>query len=108
MVVRRNTCIVLLSRTRTKVMVLRFRSLQDCLDFSDCFIALNPIDNNEDQHTSPENMALLEADREVVAAHLVRLVHDSSFESFVRNVESSLRETVDGQKILQSWVDRDL
>ena len=106
MVVRRNACILLLSRTRTKAMVLQFRSLQDCFDFSDRFIALNPLAENQDL-PSVEDTALLEGDRETVAAHLIRLVHDPSFEALVRNVESSLQSTPDGDRILQSWVDRD-
>ncbi len=105
-VVRRNTCIVLLSRTRTKVLLLRFRSLQDCLEFSDRFIALNHVDE-DNEHASSEDISLLEADRETVTAHLIRLVHDPHFESFVRNVESSLQNTADGECILQSWVNRD-
>ena len=105
-VVRRNACILLLSRTRTKAMVLQFRSLQDCLDFSDRFIALNPLDENQES-PSMEDTVMLEADRETVAAHLIRLVHDTSFEMLVRNVESSLENTPDGNRILQSWVERD-
>lgn len=107
MVVRRNACVLLLSRTRTKAMVLQFRSLQDCLDFSDRFISLNPL--HENQNLAPmEDTALLEADRESVAAHLIRLLHDPSFEALVRNVESYLKSTPDGDRILQSWVDRDV
>jgi hypothetical protein len=108
-VIRRNDCILLISRTRTKVMVLQFRSLQDCLDFSDRFFALNPSDDEEEEEASSEaeNFALA-ADRETVVAHLVRMVHEPSFEAFVRNVESSLQSTTDGEQILQSWVERDL
>ena len=96
-------------------MVLQFRSIQDCLDFSDHFLALNPAEEAEDDYQvageeslslEAENLALA-ADRDAVTAHLVRLVHDPSFEVFVRNMESSLQSTVDGEQILQSWVERD-
>lgn len=36
-VIRRNNCILLLSRTRTKVMVLQFQTFDDCLRFADRF-----------------------------------------------------------------------
>mmetsp|Transcript_64469 Transcript_64469/g.180261 ORF Transcript_64469/g.180261 Transcript_64469/m.180261 type:complete len:213 (+) Transcript_64469:56-694(+) len=123
-VVRRNECILLISRNRTKVMVLQFRSLQDCLDFSDRFLALNdddvhhPSDDDDDGDAEEERREegsssdeayqfALAADRESVTAHLVRLVHEPSFEAFVRNVESSLQSTTDGEQILKSWVERD-
>lgn len=123
-VVRRNECILLISRNRTKVMVLQFRSLQDCLDFSDRFLALNdddvhhPSDDDDDGDAEEERREVgsssdeayqfaLAADRESVTAHLVRLVHEPSFEAFVRNVESSLQSTTDGEQILKSWVERD-
>ncbi|KAL3942272.1 MAG: hypothetical protein SGBAC_003511 [Bacillariaceae sp.] len=40
-VIRRNNCMLLVSRKRTRAMLLKFASLQDCLDFSDRFCEIN-------------------------------------------------------------------
>lgn len=100
---RRDKCILLLSRTRTKALFLQFRTLRDCLEFSDWFVELNPV---EEQDTRDE--AAMEADREDVAAYLIRLAHEPSFEQFVRNMEHTLKNTPDGEQMLNSWVDKDL
>jgi len=88
-------------------MVLQFGSLQDCLDFSDCFVDQNLADDDEAMDDPAKDIAALAADGEAVAAHLVRLLHEPHFEAFVRNVETSLQGTTDGEEILQSWVGRD-
>ena len=41
-VIRRGDSILLINRRRTRAMVLKFRSIDDCLSFSDRFIQLNP------------------------------------------------------------------
>lgn len=109
-VIRRNNCILLLSRTRTKAMVLQFSSLQHCLDFSDRFVKLNPpIDEFvcPSQTDSGSFFGQL-AHRESILAHVVRLLHDPDFESFVSNIEATLSGSTDGTQMLHSWVDRDL
>jgi hypothetical protein len=103
-IIRRNRCILMLSKSRTKVMVLRFYSLQDCLDFSDRFIELNPVEIENNQGDAAE----LEADRETVIAHLIRLMHEPSFTTFVRNVEQAINSSTDGSRLLESWATRDL
>ena len=96
----------MLSKSRLKVMVLRFDSLQDCLDFSDRFIELNP--PPMDEEVQPQDPDEREADRETVTAHLVRLMHDPSFTTFVRNVEEVISSSTDGTRLLESWADNEL
>jgi hypothetical protein len=103
-IIRRDRCMLMLSKSRTRAMVLRFYSLQDCLDFSDRFISLNPVEQENNQCGS----VAIEADREVVTAHLIRLMQEPSFVAFVRNIERALANTTDGTRLLESWADRDL
>ena len=105
-IIRRDRCLLMLSKSRLKVMVLRFDSLQDCLDFSDRFIELNP--PPMDEEVQPQDPDEREADRETVTAHLVRLMHDPSFTTFVRNVEEVISSSTDGTRLLESWADNEL
>eukprot|EP00934_Nitzschia_sp_Nitz4_P000345 Nitzschia sp. Nitz4//scaffold38_size140716//46751//47374//NITZ4_003136-RA/size140716-snap-gene-0.137-mRNA-1//1//CDS//3329550045//345//frame0 len=103
-VIRRNDCILLLSRARTKVMLLKFNSISQCIAFSDCFVSLNPpMDPPEDP--SP---AKLSANKEAILSFVVRLLHDQEFEGFVSGIEATLLASVDGQQLLSSWRQRDL
>jgi len=109
-------------------MVLRFFTLQDCLDFSDRFIELNPFDGGEndnsndvdddvdddvdvlaDRHHPLQIMGGqgLEADHEMVTAHLIRLMHEPTFTEFVHNVEVAINSSEDGTRLLESWAERD-
>ena len=125
--IRRDRCLLMLSKSRLQIMVLRFESLQDCLDFSDRFVEFNPPEEllmmhrriiedhdsqNDPRHHPPEPPPHqqeveqeFEADRETVTAHLVRLMHDPSFTAFVRNVEEVIKNSTDGTRLLESWAD---
>lgn len=57
-VIRRNNCILLVSRKRTRAMMLKFASLKDCLDFSDRFCEINHpsfADTNKDDLAAKES-----------------------------------------------------
>ena len=130
--IRRDRCLLMLSKSRLQIMVLRFESLQDCLDFSDRFVEFNPPEDllmmhrrriiedhdsqNDPRHHPPQQQPQppqqqqeveqeFEADRETVTAHLVRLMHDPSFTAFVRNVEEVIKNSTDGTRLLESWAD---
>lgn len=90
----------MLSKSQTKALVLRFDSIQDCLDFSDKFIELNSTseENEEDQCDVDDG-----PDNEAVMAHIIRMMHESSFTSLVNNLETTLSSTEDGTRLLESW-----
>lgn len=104
--IRRNNSILLLSRTRTKAMVLQFQSLDDCLRFADRFQELNMPPQTPDLQSVPQET--IAADRETVCAHLVQLLHEPSFRNLVRNIETTLDDAVDGHELLQAWVDQEM
>lgn len=103
--IRRGKCILLLSRTRTrtKAMVIQFKSLSDCLAFADRFVALNTAkltSNTSASPTSPGN-------KESIITHLVRLSNEPYFRNLVQGIESTLEGSRDGMKLLQSWADHE-
>jgi hypothetical protein len=108
-VVRRYDCILLVSRRRTRAMVLKFRNLRDCQEFSDRFMELNPrmltpSSSEQDIATEPAD----EEDRQEVMSYVARLLHDGDFLRFVNKVETFVGNTVDGAKILEALETRDL
>jgi hypothetical protein len=108
-VVRRYDCILLVSRRRTRAMVLKFRNLQDCQEFSDRFMELNPrilTPSSSEQERAAESDD--EQDRQEVMSYVARLLHDSDFLRFVNKLEAFVANTVDGAKILEALETRDL
>jgi hypothetical protein len=108
-VVRRYDCILLVSRRRTRAMVLKFRNLQDCQEFSDRFMELNP--RMLTLSSSEQDMAVESADeqdQQEVMSYVARLLHDGDFLRFVSKVEAFVGNTVDGAKILGALETRDL
>ena len=110
-VVRRHDCILLVSPRRTRAMVLKFRSLQDCQELSDRFMELSsrprvltPTSSEQDMAAEPAN----EQDQQEIMSHVVHLLHDEGFLRFVNKVESFVENTVDGAKILEGLETRDL
>jgi hypothetical protein len=110
-VIRRDKCILLVSRRRIRAMVLQFASLQECLEFSDRFVALNPPPppppplNTADTTTVPQPAAGL-AEQEEVVSHVARLLHDQDFLGFVNKLEDYLANSTDGAKILEGLEQR--
>jgi hypothetical protein len=108
-VLRRGDCILLVSRRRTRAMVLKFLNLRDCQEFSDRFMELNPrmltpSSSEQDIATEPAD----EEDRQEVMSYVARLLHDGDFLRFVNKVETFVGNTVDGAKILEALETRDL
>lgn len=114
-VIRRDHCILLVSRRRTRAMVLQFSSVQDCLDFSDRFVELNPspamLSPTITNVISPEaaiQVAAQPAQQEEVVSYLARLLHDDSFLGLVHKLETYLGNTTDGAQILEGLATRNL
>jgi hypothetical protein len=121
-VIRRDHCILLVSRRRTRAMVLQFSSVQDCLDFSDRFVELNPppamlspptntTTGTNDDVIAPEaaiQIAAQPAQQEEVVSYLARLLHDDSFLGLVHKLETYLGNTTDGAHILEGLATRNL
>jgi hypothetical protein len=107
-VIRRDRCMLMVSRRRTRALVLQFPSLQECLDFSDAFLALNPAHEptQEDTTVSPPEAGL--ADQEEVVSYIARILHDKDFLGFVHKIETYLSNTTDGTKLLESLGKRKL
>ena len=104
-VVRRGSCVLLVSQRRTRAMVLRFESLQDCLEFNDRFAELNPPLASIPTEVSPQSS---EAQQEQVISYVARLLHDKEFLGFVHKLESHLTNTTDGEKLLEGLEERNL
>jgi hypothetical protein len=98
MVTRRKDRILIASNQRLRVLMLKFRSIQECLAFSDQLVALNPAavvvcPAQQQPAVEPNNQ---------VAFYISRLLHDPEFASFCRRLESSLVASQDGLKALQA------
>jgi hypothetical protein len=116
-VIRRGCCILLVSRRRTRAMVLQFTSLDDCLAFSDRFLALNPptpstttteVQGTQEAAAVAAAVAAGPNDQEQVVSYVARLLHDKDFLGFVHKLETYLAQTTDGAKILEGLEHRDL
>jgi hypothetical protein len=106
-VLRRGDCILLVSRRRTRAMVLKFLNLRDCQEFSDRFMELNP------RMLTPSSSGMaaepaVEQDQQEVMSYVARLLHDVDFLRFVHKVETFVGNTVDGANILEALETRDL
>lgn len=108
-VIRRRSSIFISSNQGLKALVLKFRSEQDCIEFADRFIALNPPkalstegdtaaesgDGNLTRHVDSNDQS------QEVLFYIARLLHDQDFVDYVNNLESCLTSSVDGAKILE-------
>ena len=100
-VIRRDRCLLLVSRRRTRAMAIKFKTRGDCLEFSDRFTELNK--SNDVRHED-EIQALVparEQDREEVLSYIAQLLHSEDFLSLVGKLESYLDNTIDGAKLLE-------
>jgi hypothetical protein len=108
-VVRRRSNIFISSNQGLKALVLKFRSEQECLEFADRFMTLNP-----PKLLSKEGDTAVESGAGNLARHvdsndqsqevlfyIARLLHDQDFVDYVNNLESCLSSTADGAKILE-------
>lgn len=107
--VRRRSSILITSNQGLKAILLKFRTEKDCLDFSDQFIALNPLDlcigqANDDTGGGggTGNLSQVNAGQQSqeVLFYIARLLHDPDFVNYVDSLESSLESSQDGAKIL--------
>lgn len=103
-VIRRNSCLLLVSRRKTRAMLLKFQSLQDCLEFSDLFVSLNndsaTIQDEEGDYGQQQDPTLPTAtdqDREQAISYLVQLLHDEDFRSLVQKLDNFVANTQDGE-----------
>jgi hypothetical protein len=104
-VIRRRSSIFISSNQGLKALVLKFRSEQDCLEFADRFMALNPpkvlstegdtAGGNLTRHVDSNDQS------QEVLFYIARLLHDQDFVDYVNNLESCLASSADGAKILE-------
>jgi len=117
-VIRRDDKILLVSKRRARALLLQFQSLEDCLEFSDHLLNLNPRPNLEplspkNDRTSDQNdEAVLpivedEGHKEVVS-WIIKMLHDESFLNFVDKIENYISASDDGKQILQGLEQRGL
>lgn len=126
-VIRRDNKILLVSKLRVRALLIEFQSLEECLEFSDQFVQLNPrkllavmprkdrvvrnepfINISQQQNTKrPQVVVSDEANREVVS-WIVKMLHDKSFLSYVQKIENCIAETEDGMQILKGLEHGDL
>jgi hypothetical protein len=126
-VIRRDNKLLLVSKRRTRALLLEFQSLENCLEFSDAFLRLNPgpslmpRSRNRDAATSeqslrdyqpqngtgPPSIIGDEGQREIVS-WIVKMLHDKCFLSYVHKIENYIAETEDGMQILQGLEQSDL
>jgi hypothetical protein len=116
MVVRRGYSILLISRRRTRAMVLKFQSQEDCLEFSDRFIELNPkvpLDTTTEDSSSsapissPAGEIARDQEQQEVVSNIARLLHDDDFLKFIHKLETYVANTTDGAKIFEALEMRD-
>ena len=126
------------SRGRVRVLMLQFASLEDCLEFSDRFVALNPPpppvvehpsaamiaaspkrqlatprqttgrDRGDDNINQRQAQAQPSTQQLLANGLVARLLHDDEFLRFVHKLETYLKSTSDGALMLQGLQGRDL
>ncbi|GAX20285.1 hypothetical protein FisN_6Hh236 [Fistulifera solaris] len=95
-VLRRRRCLLIYSQQqRVRVLVLQFKDLPQCLQFTDEWWSLNP-----SSVTSFEPQALEEP---VVQQYLFRLLHDPAFVQFCRKLSAHLRSQPDFVAALEAF-----
>eukprot|EP00531_Pseudo-nitzschia_arenysensis_P013352 CAMPEP_0116130408 /NCGR_PEP_ID=MMETSP0329-20121206/8457_1 /TAXON_ID=697910 /ORGANISM="Pseudo-nitzschia arenysensis, Strain B593" /LENGTH=201 /DNA_ID=CAMNT_0003624771 /DNA_START=19 /DNA_END=624 /DNA_ORIENTATION=+ len=125
-VICRDNKILLVSKLRARALLIEFQSLEECLEFSDQFVRMNPRNilpamprndsvvrndrsfNLSQQHNAKPHVVVSdEANREVVS-WIVKMLHDKSFLSYVQKIENCITETEDGMQILKGLEHGDL
>ena len=127
-VIRRDDKILLVSKRRARALLLRFRSLEDCLQFSDLFVRLNPRPSTtssipssarkedaianargsrQENDGSEEGLVVGESIHKEVVSWVVKLLHDKCFLTYAQKIEQYIAETEDGMQILLGLGERD-
>ena len=97
-VIRRRRCLLIYSQQqRVRVLVLQFKTTNDCTSFTDQWLDLNP----QDHFISVEQS--LEAPH--VQHYLFRLLHDPTFVQFCRKLSAQLQSQPDGLAALRAFDD---
>ena len=110
-VVQRDNRILLIpSKQRSRAILLVFASIQDCREFSDCFVRLNPTStptstSHGQQPQQPQSVEFvdesrLEQDQLRLFSYITRLLHDDDFLQFVHRLETLISSTKDGGEML--------
>lgn len=107
-VIRRNNCVLLVSRRRTRAMLLKFKSLKDCLEFCDQFSEMNSASEENMTKTQAQDEPIRQQDHEDTATYVSQLLHDRDFLSLVGKLESYISSTSDGGKLLEGLEKLDL
>jgi hypothetical protein len=101
-VVRRENRILVSSSRHRRALVLRFRSVKDCLEFCDRLNELNPpVLNSTCQEGPRHDNGILQED---VAVAVGRLLHDPEFSKFAAGLEASIAASEDGALLLNALV----
>uniref|UniRef100_A0A8J9WZ67 Uncharacterized protein n=1 Tax=Phaeodactylum tricornutum TaxID=2850 RepID=A0A8J9WZ67_PHATR len=106
---RRNTLLVRPNR-RTTTVVFRFESDTECLAFSDMFVELNPqvkVHSSKSQHHGTTGDDSTTCQAQDALSFLARLLYDDDFLEYVDHLESCMKSSEDGAKILESLCRRD-
>ena len=95
-VIRRDAKLLISNPTGLRSLVLHFGSVQACQAFCDWLVQLNP-----SPAVAPTEM---EDCSDTILAKVGQLLHDPDFVEFVQALETSLRQTQDGTKLLEAVV----
>lgn len=125
-VIRRHDKILLVSKRRSRSLLLQFQSLDECLEFSDQFVEFNQalsslvsegsndLSIDDSRHGSQpldaeDNIPIVDEEGEKeVASCIVRMLHDETFLRYVHKIQEYIANTDDGLDILRGLADREL
>jgi hypothetical protein len=106
--IRRNNCLLLVSRRRTRAMLLKFKLLKDCLEFSDQFSEMNSAPGEATTANQVQDEPIRQQDQEGTITYIAELLHNGEFLSLVRKLENYIASSSDGGKLLEGLEQLDL
>jgi hypothetical protein len=99
-VVQRDNRILMIPSKRSRAILLVFENIQDCREFSDRFVQLNPTTSSSESSPTFVDESRLEQDQVRLFSYISRLLQDDDFRNFVHRLETLIGSTEDGGEIL--------
>jgi hypothetical protein len=107
--VRRNKRILVSSQDKPLVFVLEFMNEQDCIDFSDRFVMLNPRPVPGPPASLDRSTELLHSSagsRKEVLCYIARLLNDKDFQEYVDALDACLHSNDDYAQMVRALVSK--
>jgi hypothetical protein len=89
-------------------MLLKFKSLKDCLEFSDQFSEMNSAPGEATTANQAQDEPIRQQDQEGTITYIAQLLHNGEFLSLVRKLENYIASSSDGGKLLEGLEQLDL